>query len=133
MFLTKNKSGLFSPMDESDFNESRLVKVGDVVKAVVSRNYMFHKKAFALLDLGFQNQNVYESKEVYRKVLTIKAGYFDIAPNKDGEPYYFAKSLSFDKMKAVDFEAWFNATLNLLAVELSTSPEKIQSELNGFF
>lgn len=133
MYLIKNKSGQYSPVDESDFEESRSIKAGEVLKASSSRNFMFHKKAFALLKIGFDNQSVYESIDVYRKVLTIKAGYFDEAPNKNGEPYYFAKSLSFEKMSASEFEKWYTSTLNIISNELKNSPKSIRDEVEEFF
>jgi len=133
MYLIKNKSGLYSPMDESDFEQSKGVGVGSVVKATKARNWKFHKKAFALMKIGFENQDRYETMEVYRKVITIRAGYFDTAPTKDGEEYYFAKSLSFDNMGASEFEKWYECTLNIISKDMETQPDIIRNELNGFY
>lgn len=133
IFLIKNKSGLFSPMDSDDHDESKKLAVGEVVKAKRSRNYEFHKKGMALLNLGHQNQDRYENFDVYRKIITIKAGFYDIAPTKDGTPYYIPKSLSYDKMTAKEFEEWYEATLTVIAKELDTAPEDIKNELNSFY
>lgn len=133
MYLVKNKSGLYSPMDESDFEESKSVGVGNVVKATKPRNYLFHKKMFALFKLGFDSQDKFDKFEVYRKIILIKAGYFDIAPTKNGEPYYIPQSLAYENMKAEVFEKCFTDVLDVISKETETAPEQIKSELAGFY
>ena len=87
----------------------------------------------ALLNLWFENQDRFQEFEIARKVITIRAGYYDIAPTKDGEPYYIPKSLSFENMSQSDFEKWYEATLNIVAKDLEQSPDAIQAELAGFY
>ena len=120
-------------MDETDFEESKKIGIGNVVKASAPRNYKFLKKAFALLNIGFENQDRHDKFEVYRKIITIKAGYYDLAPTKDGEPYYLPKSLSYENMSSVDFEKWFTDTLDVISKEISLSSQDIVSELQGFY
>ena len=133
MHLIKTKSGTFSPMDSSDHDEASKIPPGEVVSAKRSRNYLFHKKAFALIKLGFENQDKYDSMEVYRKVITIRAGYFDEVVGKDEETYYLPKSLSFEAMSAEKFQQWYDSTLLIISGDMSTQPEVIQAELNSFF
>lgn len=133
MYLVKLKSGHYAPYDTSDHEASVKIAVGSVVKATQSRNYQFHKKAFALLAIGYENQDKYDTEEVYRKVLTIRAGYFDEVPGKDGQTYYFPKSLSFDKMSAEVFEKWYTATLDLIAKDMETAPDTIMAEIESFY
>ena len=133
MYLVKLQSGNYSPYDTSDHDESGKVITGDVVKATKTRNYQFHKKAFALLNLGHQNQDKYELFEVYRKVITIRAGYYDEAPTKDGEVYYIPKSLSYENMGTDRFDKWFQDVLTIIASDLDTAPEKIKKELVNFY
>lgn len=132
-YLIKTKTGNFVPADDEAINFCKSISAGGEVKVSKARNSKHHRKAFALLNLGFDNQNKFDNFEVYRKILTIKAGFFDIAPTKNGEPYYIPKSLSYEQMSAEDFEKWFSATLNIIATETQTSPEKIQAEIEGFY
>lgn len=133
MYLVKKKDGSFTPSDNNDYNEAKKVKVGEYVKCTRTRNVKHHKKAFALLNLWFENQDRFQEFEIARKVITIRAGYYDIAPTKDGEPYYIPKSLSFENMSQSDFEKWYEATLNIVAKDLEQSPDAIQAELAGFY
>lgn len=133
MYLVKNKSGLYSPLDESDFELSRSVGIGTIVKAAAPRNYKFLKKSFALLNLGFQSQEKYKSLDVYRKVITIRAGYYEEAESKDGHYYCFPKSLAFDAMSSETFEQWFTATLDIIASDTQTAPEELRKEIEGFY
>ncbi len=132
-YLVKSKNGTYSPLDESDFEASKSIGVGTVVKATAPRNFKFHKKAFALLNLGFASQEKYKSFEVYRKIITIRAGYFEEVEGKDGHNYYFPKSLAFDAMSSTDFESWFNDTINTISSDTSTAPEALKNEIEGFY
>jgi len=133
MYLVKLKSGHYAPYDDKDYDASKKIKEGDVIKGTKSRNYKFHKKAFALLNLAFENQDKYEVFEVYRKVMIIRAGFYDEAPTKNGEVYFIPKSLSFENMSANDFEAWYDATLNIVSKDLDTAPDDINAEIQGFY
>ena len=133
MYLTKTKAGHFIPSDDQSYEEAKKIGVGEEVKGVKTRNPKFHRKCFSLMNLGFSNQDKFQSFEVYRKVIIIRSGYFDEAPTKDGEVYYIAKSLSFDSMKAEDFDKFYNAALNVIAGDLEAAPEQIKSEVEGYY
>jgi len=133
MYLTKLGNGQYTPSDDKSHEESQKIAVGGEIKTTKARNIKFHRKAFALLNMAFSNQDKFEQFEVYRKVMIIRAGFYDEAPTKDGEVYFIPKSLSFESMSANDFEAWFEATLNIVSKDLQSSPEDINAELQGFY
>ena len=133
MFLVKLQNGQYSPSDDKSHDESQKIAVGTEIKGVKARNIRFHRKAFALLNLGFENQEKFELFEVYRKVIIIRSGFYDEAPTKDGEVYFIPKSLSFENMSASDFEAWYDATLNVISRDLETAPDVINEQIQGFF
>ena len=133
LYLIKNKSGLYSPSDEESQTASKKLAIGSEVKATQARNVGHHRKAFALLNMGFDNQDRYTSLELYRKIITIKAGYFDMVDGKEGKTYYIPKSISFEAMNQIDFQKCYDAMLEVIAKEMQTAPEQIQAELNSFF
>ncbi len=133
MYLTKLKSGNYAPSDDKSYEDSKKIPVGSEIKGVKARNVKFHRKAFALLNLAFNNQDKYEIFEVFRKVMIIRAGFYDEAPTKDGEVYYIPKSLSFENMSANDFEDWYEATLNIVSKDLETDTDTINAEIQGFY
>ena len=133
IYLIKNKNGTFSPLDSSDFEAANSIPPGSVVKAEKARNYRFLKKFFALVNVGFSSQEKYKSSEVYRKVLLIRAGYFEQVEGKDGQIHYFPQSLAFDKMSEEVFEKVFNSVLDIISADMDTAPEIIKKEIEGFY
>lgn len=133
MYLVKTKTGYFIPFDDSDRELSKKIGAGEVVKAKASRNFLFHKKAFALLNLGFEQQDKYTNFEIYRKVMTIRAGFYDEVINAMGNVNYLPHSLSFDEMSAEKFSKWYDATIDIISKDISTSPETIKQELDRFY
>jgi len=133
MYLVKGKSGTYSPYDDGDYESSKKIKIGSIVKCNQARNYEFHKKVFALLNLGFSNQDRYTNFNLYRKVITIKAGYFDMVDGKAGKTFYIPKSISFEAMSQIEFQKFYDAVLLVISAEMETKPDDIQVELNSFF
>ena len=125
MYLCKRKDGSYIPYDNADHEASAKIPVGETVKATKARNLLFHKKSFALLNTGFENQDKIQSFEVYRKLITIRAGFFEWA----GE-YAIPHSISFDKMNAETFEKWYNATLDVI---VGDSGEGVRDEVEKFY
>lgn len=44
MYLVKRKDGAYIPYDDSDYEDSKKIPVGEVLKASQPRNYKHHKK-----------------------------------------------------------------------------------------
>jgi len=133
VILVKQNNGSYIPAYPADDHESKKVKVGTEVKATRARNVKYHRKGFALLNLGFENQDTYDNFEVYRQVITIKAGFVTWVKGKDEKEYPFPNSLSFDKMNAKQFEDWYAAILEIISKETKLSGAEIELELAGFY
>lgn len=132
-FLTKRKDGVFIPSDSEAMDFCGKIPVGDEVKISLARNPKFHRKFFALLKLGFENQERLDTMEKYRMVTIMKAGFFEIVPNKNGEPYYIPQSIAFEKMDEEKFNKLFDAVLGVISKQLESSPEALTSELANFY
>jgi len=132
MQLIKLDNGDYRPAYNSDKEESNRVKVGTEVKAVRSRNPKFHRKGFALLNLGFENQSRFDTLDAFRMVMTIKAGYYIEVPSTRGTEY-LPKSLSFEKMNAAEFEKWYESVKTVIAHEIGTTKNKIDEEIENYF
>lgn len=91
------------------------------------RNPGFHKKFFALMQLGFdywsesvsetleyKGQQILPNFERFRKDVTILAGYFTPVVNLKGETRLEAESISWSKMNEERFEKLYSATINVL-------------------
>lgn len=115
IYMVKQLNGTFKPAHDSDFELAKQIKVGDVYRFQFSkpRNYEFHKKFFALIELVFQNQELYDDREELRHDITIDAGFWTERVNRiTGEVTKQAKSISFASMDEVDFSELYSKTLD---------------------
>jgi len=95
---------------KQDAEKMSKLKFGEVYKIKVSRprNIKFHRMFFGMLRLAFENQESYDSFEIFEEVVKIGSGCFEsyIAPN--GETFFKSKSLSFAKMSQDEFEDFYD-------------------------
>ena len=134
IYLQRKFSALY-PLYDSDEEAIKKLPIGQTIKAKISvpRNYQFHKKGFALLNLWFQNQDHFDNFEHFRFAATIKAGFCEVIYTSNGEQLFIPRSLSFSKMDESEFSEVFNRFLDLVCKELDTDNETILNELKSFF
>ena len=96
------------------------------IEAKLPRNSKFHRKFFALLNLGFEHwesgrkhktfkgQPVTKNFEIFREEVLILAGYFEQTFTLNGDLKLAAKSISFAKMEEPEFNAVYSAVLDVL-------------------
>lgn len=119
LFVVKasQKSLLILPESEEDF-----AKVGDGeilrVEYRRPRNIRFHRKAFALIKAGFENQEFYATFEQFRTAMLIGLGWCEIFIRQNGEVIYIPKSMSFAGMDETTFEKVYNDMLDYLVREM---------------
>ena len=126
ILLTKTINGLM-PLSEESAEQLKRFKLGSVIKCNISecRNYKFHKKLFALLNVGFSYWSPAELLEgkygkpqknfgKFRDQVTILAGYYEAYIDINGNERVTAKSISFASMKQDEFEKLYSAVLDVL-------------------
>ena len=103
LFLRNTISGLV-PLYPSDFDEKRKLRLGQDYECEVKnpRNYEFHKKFMALVNIGHENTKLNMPFDTYRKYMIMKAGYFKSYQTAKGV-YYEADSISFASMSQNEF------------------------------
>lgn len=114
------------PASESDLDKLASIKGGRVVEADIKqkRNYKFHKKFFAMLNIGFEAfeperkeyKGVVAEKNFdrFRKDVIIMAGFYDATYDIQGNLKLDAHSISFGKMSEDEFNKVYNACCNVL-------------------
>lgn len=129
--LVKTATG-YLPADAMSEEESRKHKKGQVIHADFKkmRNYEFHKKFFALIELGFeawepQELNdkfgvVEKNFEQFREDVTIMAGYYERYIRTNGDVRVVAKSISFGSMDEYDFSRLYSSVINVLLNKILT-------------
>lgn len=97
------------------------------------RNYEFHKKMFAMFKLGHENskKNGHLPFDGYRKVMTMRAGYFIVYKTDKGE-LYEAESLAYDKMDVDKFQECYGRVLQIIINDVGSTSQEIEEELINF-
>ena len=113
--LVRTLSG-FKPAYDSDFELSKKIKLNEIYEYEFKkpRNYNFHKKFFALVNMVFQNQEQYTNFEHLRKDLIIESGNYDLRYDLLGVEIREAKSISFSSMDEVKFSELYNSVIDVI-------------------
>lgn len=108
------------------------------------RNYEFHKKFFALLNIAFPYWNpdsitnqygeVERSFDQFREDITILSGYFEQTFRVDGSVRVRAKSISFSAMDNEDFSVFYNKAVSAVIkhVLIGWTIEQVDEAIGGF-
>ena len=118
----------------TDSDKAKFAKIGQgeicQVEFNRKRNTLFHRKFFALLNIGFENQDTFESFKIYREYVLIAIGFCEVFVLPNGQTNYKANSISYEELPDNnDFEAVYNDTLNFIANQLSLTNEELTNEI----
>jgi hypothetical protein len=133
--LIKGLDNRFTAAYDSDHDMLKKIKAGEVYEYEYKkpRNYKFHKKFFALINLVFQNQDRYSNMEYLRRDLIIEAGYFDEHFDLQGTQQITAKSISFAKMDETEFDKLYQAVLNTIVKYFHFDKQEIEDNIQRFY
>ena len=131
--IWKVSNGLVPNCHESQCYYEKL-KQGDLVevKVVKSRNLQWHKKFFALLHLGHDNQEHYTTFDDYEFAMKLATGWCSKVVRSDGEILYNPKSYSFNSMNQDEFEAIYDETINITLRVMPMAREDLEREIIAF-
>jgi len=121
------------PLYDSDYEVLKKLKKNTALNFEVTqpRNYQFHKKAFALFNLGYENQEKINSFDNYRKIIIMKAGFYTTEITDKGA-VYFADSLSYSSMDNNKFSEVYSKILDVIANELGLGSSEVDKEIISF-
>jgi len=133
LFVKNTLSGLV-PLYPADLEEKKRLKLGTEYEVEIKhpRNIGFHKKFFALVNIGHQNTSLEMPFETYRRYVIMKAGYFKVYNTGKGS-YYEAESISFANMDQIQFEEVYSRVLDIIIKDLGVSKDEIEETLINFF
>lgn len=112
---TKIADGKLIPSSEKSIKIFNRVKIGEeiLIDYKAKRNVQFHKKGFALLNLVFQNQDIYRNLEDLRVEFRLKSGYYTEHITTKGKLIYIPKSMSFAEMDENEFEELYSKFIDI--------------------
>ena len=130
------------PCYDEDFDEKKKLKIGAYysVEVKLLRNYEFHKKYFALINLSWdylteKQQNFFKTKDKFRKTIEMTAGYCDtIYSIKRKEWIDVPLSISFEKLDNAGFSELYERVKDVLFLTAlkHVSFEEFQKNLANF-
>lgn len=118
--------GALHPATASDRQELESLNTKKPVQITITRkrNIKYHRKFFALLNVGYdafvvpdqeyKGQDVGKSFERFRKDVIVAAGYYTPVANLNGDVRAEAASISFASMEEDEFQKLFTDVANVL-------------------
>lgn len=133
--LIKTLSGSFKPAYDSDYEFAKKIKLGEPYEFEFKkpRNYLFHKKFFALINLVYQNQELYNNIDHLRKDLTIASGYYETRYNFEGVEILEPQSISFSSMDEFTFNEYYSAVVDTIVKHFHFDKEELINEVSQYF
>lgn len=130
--MRKTKQGL-TPLYNSGYDDYQKLRIGweGEVTFTQKRNYKFHKKFMALINMAYQNQEKFNNVTHYRRYLTCKAGFYT-AYETDKGTFVEADSISFASMDEIEFSELYSKLLDVVINEIGVTSEQIESEIINF-
>ena len=135
IYLQKQLNGSLLPVYDSDHDKVKKMKVHRDYKCVVTapRNIKFHRKFFALINMLFDNQEIYKEADRLRKDLLISAGYFNEWIDFYGEEHREAKSISFASMGEIEFGELYSKVLDEIVRHFHFDKQDIIDNVEQYF
>ena len=130
-------------MYDEDYETKQRLKPNEVyrVDVVKARNIDFHRKYFALINIGWEYLNEDQvrffknNKEGFRKCVQIAAGYYNLTYSiKRREWVEESMSISFEKMDEFEFKDLYNKVRDVIfsLIEGNVSEEEFLYNLADF-
>jgi len=132
--LIKTLNG-FKIAYNSDYEEAKKIPLNKPIEYEYKnkRNYEFHKKYFALLNMVFENQEQYSNIDHLRRYLTIDAGFYDVTTNLQGIETKEPKSISFTNMDETEFNEYYNRVIDVIVKWLGIEKQDVLDNIDQYF
>lgn len=113
--LIKRPDTLWAPSGEEAEEVCQKFRTGFEFVAQINQKRIGsnHRRAMASLRVLFHCQRTYEDENVFRKALTLDAGYFSTLIRLDGSVVLIPDSISYDAMEEPVFKEWKNKVIQV--------------------
>jgi hypothetical protein len=135
-FKLVKKGMAYYPAFDEDYEFSKKVHQGNIVKCKTEkqRNYLFHRKLFAVLKIGFDNQEQYDNMELYRARVLIAVGHCDIIMLESGKANFIPKSISYEAIPDDnEFGILYNKVVEKVAQFLNVTNQELAMQVASEF
>jgi len=127
-------SGKIIPLYDSDYEAFKKCRKNTDLHFEVKqqRNYKFHRKFFALINMVFENQEVFTNINTLRKELTIESGYYTEYVDFQGVVQREAKSISFSSMDDMEFSDLFSKFIDTVIRVMGWNGADIEENIQSY-
>lgn len=114
-YFVKTLGGL-APVDDAAKECLQAYGAGEVIRVTVrrDRNPRHHRLFFGLLNLVFENQQRYLSREALRFAITVQSGYVEEIRLSGDKVALKPRSISFASMDQNEFKEFYDAALKAI-------------------
>ena len=126
--FTKVSNNLCSAEDPDALDFLKRIPLGGIIRGtfVAPRNPIFHRKFFAMLNVGFEAWEMpvpgaEKNFAQFREDVTILAGHYTQNVRLNGEVRTVAKSIKFASMDEITFEQLYSSVANVLLTRVLTN------------
>jgi hypothetical protein len=129
-----NSIGKIVPLYDSGYDSFKKVKRNTELQIEITqpRNIKFHRKFFSLINMVFDNQELFEDIEILRKELTILSGFYTEYTSFDGEVKREAQSISFASMDEIKFNELYSKFIDTVIKCFGYTSEDIEENLESY-
>lgn len=126
IFLQKNLNGSLSPVYDSDKELLRKFKSEAIYRVKINkpRNYQYHQQFFTLLNIAFENQDIFQSRKALLDALKLEIGHCEPYRSLRGETHIKPKSISFSAMDDAEFSVFFNKIIDAVLQRFLPTTQK---------
>jgi len=135
IYVIKTLAGHLHACYDADVESFKKMPLNEPIKISYTkqRNAKFHRKFFALVNLVYQNQEVYNNIDHLRKHLTIAAGFYDVVYDLTGCETKEAKSISFNKMDDAEFSEFYSRFIDVIHEYFGFDKEELIEQVEQYF
>ena len=125
-------SGLV-PFNDESREALRSYGCGEIirVKLFKDRNVRFHRKYWALVNMVFENQEIYKSKEAMHFAIKVAAGWIDHV-EVGQKVHLMPRSTSFEKMSEQEFSIFYLDAVEAIKALIPQFGNELEGDLNAF-
>lgn len=134
--LIKQLNNTFKIAYNSDYENAKKIPLNEPIEFEFKkvRNYKFHKKFFALINLVFDNQEIYNNIEHLRKELIIASGHYDLIFDLEtGQQKKEAQSIKFSSMDEIEFNKLYSDVLKIIVDKFKFDRFEIEENIQQYF
>lgn len=134
-FVVKQLNNTLKVSFNSDYEKIKKLKVNEEYQCEIKRprNIKFHRKFFALINMLFDNQEIYNNADDLRGDLIIEAGFYRVVTDFKGVEKKKPKSIKFSSMDEDEFSDLYNRVLDVIVQYFHFDKQSIIDNVEQYF